>query len=500
MYNLFISPLKAYPGPLLWRTTRAPYLWSQLRGTLPHDVGKLHQRYGPVVRITPTGISYTSAAVWEDVFAHRKHGQPEFEKALSQVTVNGVPSILGANREDHSRFRRLLSHAFSAQGMREQEPKITEYVDKMINGLADHCKDGPQNMVSWFNWTTFDLIGDLAFGESFGCLDNAHTHPWIQDVFRNIASLPFMMAVRDWGLMPLAKFLVPKDLRESRLRNYQYVSDLIDKRVTFGTDRGDFFDNVLKQDAEKGKCQLLTLHVAGERSGSSSLSTGMTHEELKSSASSIVLAGSETTATLLSGLVFHLLNNPQVYDKAMQEVRTSFSSPDDINITSTLQLHYLQAVLTETMRLYPPVPASTDRRVPPGGAMVDGRFMPGGTVVHYFHDVLYQLPSHFEKPDEMHPERWFPEGERPKEFDNDNRAVHQPFSYGPRNCIGKNLAYSEMRLISAKLLFRFDLSKPAEGTRARQEFDTWKETQLVKILWEKPPLWVDVTERDWRST
>lgn len=213
---------------------------------------KLHERYGPIVRTRPDSIAFSIAETWDDVYGHRKHGQPEFEKAMMQVTVNGVPSILGANRENHGRYRRLLSHAFSAQGMREQEPKINEYVNKLINGLALHCKDGPQDMVCWLNWTTFDLIGDLAFGQSFGCLDKTETHPWVRSVFYNIVSVPYMVLLKKHGLLPLARLLIPKDLQDARLRNFQYASDLIEKRVLLGTDRGDFFDNVLKQDAEKG--------------------------------------------------------------------------------------------------------------------------------------------------------------------------------------------------------------------------------------------------------
>lgn len=218
-------------------------------------------------------------------------------------------------------------------------------------------------------------------------------------------------------------------------------------------------------------------------------------EEIKTTAGSIVLAGSETTATLLSGLVYYLLNNPEVYEKTVQEIRTSFSSSEDINLDTISRLQYTQAVLTETMRLYPPVPASLDRCVPPGGGIVNGCPLPAGTIVQLFQESVYRLPTNFATPNEMHPERWFTDEKRPKEFDNDNRAVMQPFSYGPRNCIGQNYAYAEMRLITSKLLFRFDLSKPKEGTKERKSFDEWRDTQLVKVLWEKPPLWVDLKER-----
>ena len=125
------------------------------------------------------------------------------------------------------------------------------------------------------------------------------------------------------------------------------------------------------------------------------------------------------------------------------------------------------------------------------------------------HHVAYNLPSNFYLADEFHPERWFPASSestkseqvspnpatRPAKFDGDNTAAYHPFSVGPRNCIGQNLAWAEMRLIVARLLWRFDVSRPAEGTEDRKVFDTWKTEQKVRILWEKGALPVVLKER-----
>lgn len=68
----------------------------------------------------------------------------------------------------------------------------------------------------------------------------------------------------------------------------------------------------------------------------------------------------------------------------------------------------------------------------------------------------------FHRPDDFVPERWLPNKDPYSEFADDDRAACQPFSLGTRNCIGKKLAYAEMRLILAKLLYHFDLSAGGE--------------------------------------
>jgi cytochrome P450 len=110
------------------------------------------------------------------------------------------------------------------------------------------------------------------------------------------------------------------------------------------------------------------------------------------------------------------------------------------------------------MRIYPPVPNPSPREVPSGGDTVLGIHLPGGTVIQFPHFAAYHYFSYFKDAEEFIPERWL----GGSEFANDNFAIVQPFSMGPRNCIGKNLAYAEMRLILAKFLFCFDIEVDAK--------------------------------------
>ena len=86
---------------------------------------------------------------------------------------------------------------------------------------------------------------------------------------------------------------------------------------------------------------------------------------------------SETTATILSGTTYYLLTHPHVMETLKKEIRGTFSSPDEINIARVGPLTYINAVLDESFRLYPPAAGSHPRITPPEGARILGEWLPG---------------------------------------------------------------------------------------------------------------------------
>lgn len=99
-------------------------------------------------------------------------------------------------------------------------------------------------------------------------------------------------------------------------------------------------------------------------------------QEVQSNASVLVIAGSETTATLLAGVTFLLLVNPDALASLINEVRGAFQAEEDISHQTVTRLPYLLACLNEALRLYPPVPFGLPRVVPEGGALICGRHVP----------------------------------------------------------------------------------------------------------------------------
>lgn len=105
---------------------------------------------------------------------------------------------------------------------------------------------------------------------------------------------------------------------------------------------------------------------------------GIKPNEIEANAGFLTIAGSETTATALSGVTYHLLKNPKVLSKLLAEIRSAFASEDEINFNTTESLKYLLACLEEGLRMYPASPAGLPRIVPRGGDTIAGHYVPEG--------------------------------------------------------------------------------------------------------------------------
>jgi cytochrome P450 len=344
--------------------------------------------------------------------------------------------------------------------MRAQEALIRKYIDLLIQRLEEHAESGnkPLNFCSWYNFTTFDVIGDLTFGEPFDCLEKSDYQPWVSMIFDNVKTSSYLKALKYVpGGKWMSSFVVPKRLLERMKTHANITTEKLNKRLALGTDRPDFIGHILQRNEKT-----------------------FSFDQLKSNSSLLIVAGSETTATLLSGVTYHLLRSPDKLKKVVDEVRMTFAKAEDISITSVGTLSYMLACLDEGLRMYPPVPVGLPRIVPEGGDIIAGKWVSGGTIVSVSHYAAYHSPTNFRNPESFVPERFLGD----EIYADDNRPVFNPFSTGPRNCIGRNLAYAEMRLILSKLLFSFDLEL------ADKEQD-WLDHKTY-TLWEKPELNVKV--------
>ena len=105
----------------------------------------------------------------------------------------------------------------------------------------------------------------------------------------------------------------------------------------------------------------------------------MTHQEILENSNFLLMAGSETTATALSGMTYYLLKHPPILEKLQSEVRSAFKREENITLETVGEpgrLPYMEAVMTESLRLYPPVPALLPRLTGPEGEIIDGKFVP----------------------------------------------------------------------------------------------------------------------------
>ncbi|KAK8112892.1 trichothecene c-15 hydroxylase [Apiospora sp. TS-2023a] len=466
LYNLFLHPLHKFPGPKLWAATRIPYTLNYLSGVSYKRMLALHMQYGPIVRVAPEIISINHPDGMKQVRGHRHAGQPEHSKDPLHIAAN-AGNIIGADRDNHARFRRILAHVFSAQAMAEQEPLIKVYIDKLFAGLKRECAGETKvvDLLKWYNWTTFDIIGDLSFGAPFGSLDTNAYHPWVSNIFASVKNLTFGVNANRYPFVaPLLQALVPAEVKSKWAEHRDLSTRSLRKRLDTDTDRPDFVDKMLNARGTKG----------GE----------MTFEEMASHCSVLIIAGSETTATLLSGATYLLATHPEILAKLTAEVRGAFPTEDDISIAGTSSLPYLLAVLDESLRIYPPVPGGSPRKIAKGGDVIIDHFVPEDTVVEIWQWAVYNNPTIISQPESFIPERWLGD----PRFKTDRLDAVQPFSTGPRNCIGKNLAYAEMRMILARIIWNFDLGIAPQSRN-------WIEENRVYFLWEKPPLEVALTPR-----
>ncbi|KAJ5634432.1 hypothetical protein N7528_002274 [Penicillium herquei] len=468
IHDLFINPLGKYPGPRLAGTSRIPQLYHTFKGDLLQWVAGLHATYGDVVRVAPDELSYASGEAWKGIYGHALGGKKATEKdaRFYGPSFNGAPDIIRAKGHDHARFRRNFSHAFSDRALRDQQTLICKYVDMLVETLNAMIKEDPMvkiNMVRMFNLTTFDIMGDLTFGDPLDLLLGTGDLNWVNAVFYSMKTNTLRRLARYWPwTASIAQCFIPQALKQEAITHYQSSQARVDNRIDGNPHmkKPDIWGIVMKQ-----KEDLL-----------------LSRTEMYANSQVFMVAGTETTATALSGLLYNLLMNPKTMDRLVKEILDTFEKDSDIEMRPLEHMEYLNACIEEALRVYPPVPVGLPRKTPDDGLLICGEHIPGKVAVSVNQWSTYHNPKNFQRPDEFIPDRWFDPA-----FASDNKASFQPFSFGPRNCIGRNLAYHEMRLILAKVLYNFEFTLAPESIG-------W-EKQKTFFLWEKNDLMVQMKAR-----
>ncbi|MCJ1388165.1 hypothetical protein MMC18_001010 [Xylographa bjoerkii] len=461
IYNLYFHPLARFPGPFWWRASRIPYVLALRKGTAVQLSKQFHDKYGCIVRLAPDELSFTDGDAWRDIYLHRQ-GHVTFQKNSLWLnkTMNNVDSIFSANDEDHARIKKLLNNSFSDKMLREQEPLVRRQIDLFIEQLHQQIAAGDAlfNLTDWFHWLLFDIVGYLAFSESFDCLVADTNRPFVAILLGQFLYTTLSTSCRYFpGLAELMRKMTPKSALQRRADIFKRSQAKVQRRLDRTPDTPDFMGSVLRADGEKG----------------------MSVPEIESSFPLILIAGSETTATSLTGMGFHLVQNPHVWAQLAAEVR-AFTTEAELNYASTEKMPYLNAFISEGLRMTAAVPWGHPREVPKGGDTVAGEWLPGGTVVYVNAYAAYNTAHNFAHPDVFDPARWLTGAPVPK--------AYEPFSVGARSCIGKKIALVEMRMIIARLVWNFDMVVPGGGHDLGYKW----EDQHVWTLWVKRPLVVEL--------
>jgi cytochrome P450 len=362
IYNIFFHPLRKFPGPLLWRASHFPYQYWYTSGHCNDKILDLHRTYGDVVRVGPSQLSFQHADAWKEVMGHKKGIDNEENGKDKTFYAKNWGNVVASDRNDHARMRRVLSHGFSAQSMEAQQPLISHYIDLLIRRLHEMSIPGAQpiDMVAWYNYTTFDIIGDLAFGESFDCLSSSMMHPWVQMVFATVKQQAILTSIRRFipCINAIVDVLKPRSLVEKINSHNALVRAKVAKRQAQIQSRPDFMASMVHPDAQGNQ--------------------RMSQREIELNSSLLIVAGSETTASALSAATYYLCMHPESLKKLVAEVRGSFSAPEEINLINVNRLKYMLSVLDETMRIFPPVASALPRECKSSGDIINGQFVPAG--------------------------------------------------------------------------------------------------------------------------
>ncbi|OTA53185.1 putative cytochrome P450 monooxygenase [Hypoxylon sp. EC38] len=317
---------------------------------------KLHRRYGPIMRIAPDEVTFAQPEAWTDILRKDRPlflkdplwwaAQPDHHEAL----------MTAIHPESHSRIRKLLAPGFTMRALKSQEKILHQYVDLLVERLCDQAsRKSTIDIAPWLNYTTFDIFGDLGYGESFNCLQDSRYHPWISMIFESEAAAIFIYAARFYPLVNLilTKY-IPPSFKEVQQNHRQLIVDKVQRRLNFELERPDIMSYVIKENEDKR------------------LPLG----SINSTFLELTTAGSDTVATVLGGTLNYLVQNRDKLGILQQEVR--ILEEKDLNLGTLKDLQYLNAVLKEGLRLCPPVPWILPRRVPAGGSYVCGTWLPAG--------------------------------------------------------------------------------------------------------------------------
>lgn len=191
-------------------------------------------------------------------------------------------------------------------------------------------------------------------------------------------------------------------------------------------------------------------------------------EELTAEALTQLIAGSDTTSNTSCALLYHTARTPGVLAKLQRELDAAIPSNDTKvpDYESVRNLPYLEAVINETLRIHSTSGIGLPRLVPADspGVHVGGRFFPAGTVLSVPTYTMHHARAIWgADADAFRPERWADATPR-------QRNAFIPFSYGPRSCVGRNVAEMEMKMIAATWLRRYDVFLRQDVMETREGF------------------------------
>ncbi|OTA68045.1 monooxygenase [Hypoxylon sp. EC38] len=466
IYRLFFHRLRKFPGPLDLKVSR---FFSALRVSkhvqYHKELAKLHGEYGDFIRTGPREICIVRKSAVATIYGPNSkcgkstwYTQSDFDSKKGSVVATRDP-------EDHRRRRRAWDRGISTKALNSYVPRIKALVNTFISQIAQ--QKGPVDVTAWSNYLTFDIMGEVGFGEDFGCVAGGKTHAAIKAIhdhmhFLGIGShIPWLLNVL--GNIPGAtKGYIPF---------WDHCHSLLEaKRTNLNLDKDpqDIMSWLLKAVIEKD------------------ISASPTQESLVEDCRALIVAGSDTNAATLAQALFFLARSPSVLRKLQAKIDASMPSPADWTYENVKSIKYVDNIIDETLRLKPAVLSGVYRVTPREGIQIDEQFIPGDTNVFVPTQMIQTDPRFWKQATDFIPERF---GERSAEMNTD-LGLYIPFTLGPYSCVGKQLAMTSLRIAISCIAQHFDISFAPGGTG--EEFDNGAKDTFTTTL---PSLMLQLSPR-----
>ncbi|KAJ5674928.1 Cytochrome P450 E-class group I [Penicillium maclennaniae] len=444
VYRIWFHPLAKFPGPVLAKVTNLYGGYFAWKGDLHVDMLRCHEKYGVTSFDThPIVSSFNTNTGLKDIYAFSK----QFQKStVYGAMVHRAPNTLTlTDKKQHGRKRRTIGQGFGDNALRGFEDTIMNLVRAFCDKLVQDTPAGewsyPQNMAKWSNYLTFDIMSSIIFGETFDLIGSSENRDIIQSIEDSNVRTGVLLQAGELATRRLDRKLFPQAIVG---RNYfiRFVNQLLKKRMSAKPlKRKDVFSFLLDAVDPETK-------------------QGFTPAEIGAESTTLIVAGSDTSSTAIASTFFYLCRYPEVYEKVKNEIRSVFAGPNDVTLGPNLSnCVYLRACIDESLRMSPPAGSSLWREVIQDGVVIDGHVILRGYDVGTCIYAIHHNAKYFPEPFEYRPDRWLDEPEKVQLA----RSAYTPFSIGPRSCLGKGLALTELTLTMAYLLSKYDF-RLASGT------------------------------------
>nr|AUX14924.1 cytochrome p450 CYP5A3 [Kryptolebias marmoratus] len=398
-------------------------------------------------------------------------------------------SLLFLTNERWKRVRSVITPTFSTAKLKEMVPLINTANNALMNNLSVHAESEKAfDIHECFHYFTMDVIASVAFGTQLDSLNNPD-HPLVRHVQMFFASSFFRPLLLLYILFPsiMAPFarLIPK-IKQAYLdkffissiktiikqreeqppdqRRRDFLQLMLDARTGQEAVSLEHFDTGNHSDELNYKSQKKQPSALNQENSHSPTEDSimrhpqkkmMTEDEIVGQALLFFLAGYDTTSNALSFTCYLLALHPECQRKVQEEVDDFFTRHDSPDYTNIQELKYLDMVLSETLRLYPP--GFRFVREVEHDCVVNGQFLPKGVTLEVPAGFLHHDPEFWPEPEKFIPERFTPEAKAKR-----HPFVYLPFGAGPRNCVGMRLAQLEIRMALAHLFSRFNIVSCSE--------------------------------------